>query len=108
MRLHGVLSRSNVFANNREVKNVSRIVSQVPNLEEEARKLAGKDGEIKWGEFYRFAMPTDLFKSDFQDRVFHKVSFVIFIVSSLTLCLRNGFHLARSIWRTKKRKRNPS
>ena len=49
------------------------LIFLVPNIEEEAKKLAGRDGEIKWGEFYRFAMGTELCKSDFQDRVFHKV-----------------------------------
>ena len=44
----------------------------VPNLEEEAVKLAGKDGWIRFNEFLKFAQPTELCKIEFVDRVFHK------------------------------------
>ena len=44
----------------------------MPNIEEEARKVAGKDGLITYPEFIRFAGPTELFKIEFHDRVFHK------------------------------------
>lgn len=45
---------------------------QVPNLEEEVAKLPDKDGWIRINEFMKFAMPLDLCKIEFHDRVFQK------------------------------------
>ncbi len=47
----------------------------VPNIEEEAGRMADKDGWIKLNEFKRFAIPTELCKIEFQDRVFQKVDY---------------------------------
>ena len=44
----------------------------VPNLEEEVAKLPDKDGWIRINEFMKFAMPLDLCKIEFHDRVFQK------------------------------------
>jgi len=48
---------------------------QVPNLEEEVAKLPDKDGWIRINEFMKFAMPLDLCKIEFHDRVFQKVDY---------------------------------
>ena len=47
----------------------------VPNLEEEVSKLPDKDGWIRINEFMKFAMPSDLCKIEFHDRVFQKVDY---------------------------------
>ncbi len=44
----------------------------VPNIEEEAKKIAGRDGLINYAEFRKFATPTELCKVEFHDRVFNK------------------------------------
>lgn len=46
----------------------------VPNLETEARKLAGRDGFIQLGEFLKFSDDTNLCRGEHvhKDRVFHR------------------------------------
>ena len=41
-------------------------------MEEEVAKLPDKDGWIRINEFMKFAMPLDLCKIEFHDRVFQK------------------------------------
>lgn len=44
----------------------------VPNIEEDVPKLADKEGWIQIHEYMKFAMPTELCKVEFVDRVFQK------------------------------------
>ena len=44
----------------------------MPNLEAEVNKLADKEGWITLIQFIKFAIPTDLCKLEFKDKVFHK------------------------------------
>ena len=44
-------------------------------MEEEVAKLPDKDGWIRINEFMKFAMPLDLCKIEFHDRVFQKVDY---------------------------------
>ena len=44
----------------------------MPNLEAEVNKLADKEGWITLIQFIKFALPTDLCKLEFHDKVFHK------------------------------------
>ena len=53
----------------------SKFYFSVPNLEEEVAKLPDKDGWIRINEFMKFAMPLDLCKIEFHDRVFQKVDY---------------------------------
>ena len=44
----------------------------MPNIEEDVPKLADKEGWIQIHEYMKFAMPTELCKVEFVDRVFQK------------------------------------
>ena len=54
---------------------IGKFYFSVPNLEEEVAKLPDKDGWIRINEFMKFAMPLDICKIEFHDRVFQKVDY---------------------------------